>query len=180
MFIRHLTVNGGIYYQVVESYRDQRDGRVHTRMLASLGTSPTLQDAFRKCEDRYFAARKGRKSAPFDDCDRKRWCRLAKIERLLRKDKNSDYVRSAAFQAEVVRWRRANNRQENEEASWPDDLFPDNGSFYAVLGLSPDASPDDVVAAYRRKARECHPDHGGSDEAMAAVNGAYERLMQAG
>jgi DnaJ domain len=47
---------------------------------------------------------------------------------------------------------------------------------YAVLGLSTDATPDEVAAAYRRLAKEWHPDHGGGDERMAEINSAYELL----
>lgn len=47
-----------------------------------------------------------------------------------------------------------------------------------VLGVSPGASSADVQAAYRRLARELHPDApgGGDAEAMAAVNAAYAAL----
>jgi len=59
---------------------------------------------------------------------------------------------------------------------------------YAVLGIEPDASDEEVSAARRRLARECHPDalvsRGVPIEAvkiaegrMAAVNAAYERIM---
>jgi DnaJ-class molecular chaperone len=50
-------------------------------------------------------------------------------------------------------------------------------SWYAMLGLAPPVTVDQVKAAYRRKARECHPDHGGSDGAMAQINAAYEALL---
>ena len=43
----------------------------------------------------------------------------------------------------------------------------------AILGLTPQATIDEIQAAFRRKARGCHPDHGGTDLAMAAVNDAY-------
>jgi hypothetical protein len=44
-----------------------------------------------------------------------------------------------------------------------------------ALGLLP--TPEEVRDAYRRKARECHPDHGGTDEAMVQAVDAYERLL---
>lgn len=37
---------------------------------------------------------------------------------------------------------------------------------YDVLGLAPEASPDEVHAAFRRLARERHPDVGGSKDAF--------------
>lgn len=49
---------------------------------------------------------------------------------------------------------------------------------YDVLGIGPAAGPDEVRAAYRRAARDAHPDrHGaGSAERMARVNEAWRVL----
>lgn len=47
---------------------------------------------------------------------------------------------------------------------------------YAVLGVAAEASPDDIKRAYRRKAREHHPDAGGDEERFKEVTRAYEVL----
>lgn len=47
---------------------------------------------------------------------------------------------------------------------------------YAVLDVGRDASPDDIKRAYRRKAREHHPDAGGDEERFKQVTRAYEVL----
>jgi hypothetical protein len=50
---------------------------------------------------------------------------------------------------------------------------------YAVLGLQPGASSDEVARAYRAKAKEWHPDVRGTEEAlrrMALINAAYEQI----
>lgn len=47
---------------------------------------------------------------------------------------------------------------------------------YEVLGVDPSASPEDVKRAYRRKAREHHPDAGGDEERFKEVTRAYEVL----
>jgi len=52
--------------------------------------------------------------------------------------------------------------------------------YYALLGVSPGASDDDIKRAYRRMARELHPDSTGGDSAAEArfkeVTRAYEVL----
>ena len=52
---------------------------------------------------------------------------------------------------------------------------------YKVLGISRDASPDEVKKAYRKKARENHPDlnpgDAGAAQRMNEVNEAYDRIM---
>ena len=51
---------------------------------------------------------------------------------------------------------------------------------YRILEVPPGASAGDVRRAWRRLAKRLHPDAGGDAAAMAAVNGAYERLRTAG
>jgi hypothetical protein len=51
-----------------------------------------------------------------------------------------------------------------------------------VLGLPPTATPQEIAAAYRRLAKEWHPDRGGGPEAerrMAEINAAYDVLRGA-
>lgn len=47
-------------------------------------------------------------------------------------------------------------------------------SWRADLGLGPEATREDAERAYRSLARQAHPDAGGSDEAMARLNGAIQ------
>ena len=49
---------------------------------------------------------------------------------------------------------------------------------YRVLGASPDASAEELHRAYRRRARELHPDvaGGGGEDAMRELNDAWAVL----
>jgi molecular chaperone DnaJ len=47
---------------------------------------------------------------------------------------------------------------------------------YAILGVRPDASSEEVKKAYRRKARDHHPDAGGDEEEFKQVQHAYQVL----
>lgn len=55
--------------------------------------------------------------------------------------------------------------------------------YYEILGIKKGASPDEIKKAYRKKARECHPDVNKNDPnaetKMKEVNEAYEVLSDA-
>lgn len=48
--------------------------------------------------------------------------------------------------------------------------------FYALLGIEPSAEITDIRRAYLKKAKEHHPDTGGSTETMQQLNTAYKTL----
>jgi hypothetical protein len=50
--------------------------------------------------------------------------------------------------------------------------------WWDVLGVRPDASRDEVMQAYRRKAKAAHPDAGGSAAKMAEVNAAKDAALR--
>jgi hypothetical protein len=49
---------------------------------------------------------------------------------------------------------------------------------YTTLGVSPDATLDQLVAARRRLALQVHPDVGGDGDAMQTVNRAFDEAVQ--
>jgi molecular chaperone DnaJ len=57
-----------------------------------------------------------------------------------------------------------------------DVSVPLGGDPYAVLGLTPQASSAEIKAAYRALVKCHHPDAGGDDEHIVALNAAWEVL----
>lgn len=49
---------------------------------------------------------------------------------------------------------------------------------YKMLGISPSSPWPDVEKAYRAKAKLHHPDHGGDDDVMRALNDAYALIRR--
>jgi molecular chaperone DnaJ len=49
-------------------------------------------------------------------------------------------------------------------------------NLYEILGIDRNATQDDIKKAYKKKARETHPDVGGSEEEFKLVNEAYSIL----
>ena len=85
-------------------------------------------------------------------------------------------------------WARAWARVLQGDAPWPSAEpkrapAPRTGaapelSVWAVLGLSPRASVDDVKSAYRRHALSLHPDRGGDAAQFRALHSAYEEALR--
>lgn len=55
---------------------------------------------------------------------------------------------------------------------------PGTPSWWSVLGVEPGATPAEVKVAFRRRALQTHPDHGGDPAAFRAVRAAYERALR--
>jgi hypothetical protein len=55
---------------------------------------------------------------------------------------------------------------------------PDRPEFLMALGLLPPFTAEDVHMAYREKAKQAHPDHGGSVGDFLKLQQAYERSLE--
>jgi preprotein translocase subunit Sec63 len=53
-------------------------------------------------------------------------------------------------------------------------------NYYAILGAAEDASPREIERLYKRAAHQRHPDRGGAEEDMKALNEAYRVLHDEG
>lgn len=49
-------------------------------------------------------------------------------------------------------------------------------SLYDILGIDKFATTDDIIKAYYKKAKHCHPDAGGNQEEFLKLNKAYKIL----
>ena len=49
-------------------------------------------------------------------------------------------------------------------------------NLYDILGIGKDATPEEIHAAYRQRAKKTHPDAGGTEEAFQAVSKAHRIL----
>jgi hypothetical protein len=69
-------------------------------------------------------------------------------------------------------------KEEAERAAFFESMRADprGGPALALLGVSQPFTSDDLKAAYRRRAKETHPDRGGSAEEFRRVREAYEWL----
>ncbi len=66
-------------------------------------------------------------------------------------------------------------RSKGEEAARPGEA---SFSVWDVLGVGRDVTEQELKAAYRRRALETHPDHGGSEEAFRRVVRAYDEAQR--
>ena len=53
-----------------------------------------------------------------------------------------------------------------------------SSDFYAILGVNVDASKEEIVDAYRRRAMKAHPDKGGHVEMMQDLNKIRSVLLE--
>lgn len=54
--------------------------------------------------------------------------------------------------------------------------FDSHKDYYVILGANERTTPRDLERLYKRLAARCHPDRGGSEEAMKSLNEAYSVL----
>jgi hypothetical protein len=71
----------------------------------------------------------------------------------------------------------AHERTGRAESPWNRDGM-DADEARAILGVGPDATTEEIEAAWRREMKRAHPDQGGSDWMAAKVNQAKDTLLK--
>ncbi|MDG4552913.1 MAG: DnaJ domain-containing protein [Candidatus Competibacter sp.] len=74
-------------------------------------------------------------------------------------------------------WREQAGIGQGEQAQAAENNRMDRAEAYRILGVRPDASRDEIQAAYRRLIQKVHPDQGGSSYLAARVNRARDVLL---
>jgi hypothetical protein len=183
MYIEKRRSKGKIYYRARESYRDPDTGKFCKRTIVQLGPYPTVAEAFTARLAAYLKRRAGRRSGPLSESDRRAFWALYQIEELL-KAHDRGYLRSPEMKREYLRWSAHVSRCKPKSRIEPE---PERQPGFArqflqikeareVLDVGPFDTTEEIKAARDRLAMRFHPDLGGSDEAMAAINEAYETL----
>lgn len=76
------------------------------------------------------------------------------------------------------RGRRGRADDEGEHATVPRHAHETpKASVWTILGVTAKATDAEIKRAFRKRALETHPDHGGDAEAFRAVRNAYEKAM---
>ena len=85
----------------------------------------------------------------------------------------------AVLEAYLDRHADANWREQVHVADQADKVSGtmDRAEAYQILGLQPEASREEIQAAYRRLIQRVHPDHGGSSYLAARLNQARDILL---
>lgn len=94
-------------------------------------------------------------------------------------DRAADNIAAVAKHIEALRGIDRWGVGSVEQAFAGYQALPEPEQWWQVLGISPVATTDDITRAYRTKAREAHPDAGGSDAAMARLNAARSAAISA-
>lgn len=79
---------------------------------------------------------------------------------------------------QIARALRELRGEQVEEEPSPPSRRDDLDLCYKMLGVSPSAPWEEVERAYHRKAKLHHPDRGGDDDTMRALNDAYARIKR--
>lgn len=106
---------------------------------------------------------------------------LAELMALLKQFRADDGDSAALLQAYLDRyhggWEQAGEQDRQQADFGGGPMSRDEAG--QILGIDPDAEPEEVIAAHRRLMQKLHPDRGGSDYLAAKINQAKDLLIDA-
>ena len=73
--------------------------------------------------------------------------------------------------------RQAAGQQQNSSTQANASSAMNKDKAYEVLGLKPEASKEEIIAAHKKMMQKVHPDRGGSDYLGAEINTAKDTLL---
>lgn len=91
----------------------------------------------------------------------------------------ADNIAAIAAHIEALRGQERWGVADMKQAFAGHVALPAPEQWWQVLGISQHAGAEAITRAYRDLARKAHPDQGGSDAAMARLNSARDRGLQA-
>jgi DnaJ domain len=84
----------------------------------------------------------------------------------------------AAYADDILRRREQDEQQARARARATLWSASSPLTAFTTLGLSSNATIDEIKTAYRRRATQLHPDRGGDHSAMVRLNAAYEEATE--
>lgn len=93
-------------------------------------------------------------------------------------DANSLSLLESWLDANRSGWREYFAAQDEGRAPPQDHSADPDAEAYAVLGLKPGATDEEIRAAHRELMKGVHPDHGGSSYLASKINAARDRLLK--
>jgi hypothetical protein len=93
-------------------------------------------------------------------------------------DRIQDNIYAAAMTIEALRGIERWGTGDMVQQAFTGFIALPSNSPWEALGLQPGASREEIEAAYRKKAKQAHPDAGGNHDQMARLNAAKTELLR--
>jgi hypothetical protein len=189
-FIRAKKHGDSTYYYLVESKRV--DGRVKQTTVAYMAKCPTIEEAYQYWKKIASCSSPLEESAPSEIASLRAYLYRDALRRyrstdVLQEERQRQEAKARHAKARRKQRKEAEQQQANAEFAhwWTERLGRIAGkpitareNALRILGLSLESTAEQVKSAYRRLAKEHHPDVGGDAAAFRLVTEAYSLLTK--